>query len=139
MSCLGEGFDWVCAKDDDSILVSRIHSKARGPLEVILATFDYYPQKTRDRVIIGKPDESAFAGNKGESLLGDEGRGAPDEGHCVELEELTLNEISNENNDPMQSPEFVAHIDEKKKAQSRAKELEELRQMNLATLNGKGI
>lgn len=135
MSCLGEGFDWVCAKDDDSILVSRINNKARGPLEVLLATFDYYPQKTGDRVIIGKPDQAGFIVNRGESLLGDEVRGPPNEGHYLELEELTLNEISNENNDPMQSPEFVPHVDEKKKAQSRAKELEELRQMNLATLN----
>jgi hypothetical protein len=137
MSCLGEGFDWVCAKDDDSILVSRINSKARGPLEVLLATFDYYPQKTVDRVIIGKPDQSAFISTNGENMLGDEVRGPPEEGHHLELEELTLNEICNENNDPMQSPEFVPHVDEKRKAQSRAKELEELRQMNLAKLNGK--
>lgn len=104
---------------------------------MLLATFDYYPQKTVDRVIIGKPDQSAFIGTNGEHMLGEEVRGPPEEGHQLELEELTLNEISNENNDPMQSPEFVPHVDEKRKAQSRAKELEELRQMNLAKLNGK--
>lgn len=136
MSCLSDGFDWVCAKDE-TIHVSGIDNRSKGPLATLLASLDYYPEKTEEKP--NMPDQSTVVEESRDSYGNDESRGF-EEGEALHKEELALTEeiLEEEEDCPIfRSPQFVRHVDEKVKAQSRAKELEQIRQLNLASQNGK--
>ncbi len=131
---MDEGFDWVCAKDE-TVHISRQGGKSKGPLATLLASLDYYPEETKEKPVI--PDRSTFVVANIESCTENERRGL-EEGENLHKEELALEEeLPDDGNNLLQSPQYIPHVDEKAKAQSRAKELEEVRQMNLASQYGK--
>ena len=135
MSCFGEGLgDWICA-EDDTLHVSRLDTEPKGPMASLLAALDYYPDGFEDDEFM-TADESHFeSGSEASSIIEDE-RTGPKEGEHLHREELALEIETPEKTNLLRSPEFIPHIDQKHKAESRAKELDELRRRNLTKSQG---
>lgn len=135
MSCFGEGVGWVCG-DEETISISRTEAHGKGPMASLLAALDYYPMCSEDKGIVAPGRSHEESGSEASSIIDDE-RTGPVNGEVLHRQELVLEIEEPEKVNSVGSPQYVTHKDHGYKAQTRAEELEELRQRNLTTTQGK--